>query len=159
MAARGVSATVDGTTTAARSRAWAVATLTDPVRFYPKSGPLPGVVGVRHQTGDWDTVGRSRRLLLSDGGSVVERLETVVPDELFVYKLTQFRRLLGRLVDHGRAEWRFSTEGTGSRIRWTYTFFPRRGSHVAVTLIVRLLWRRYMERVLADILTEAGRSD
>jgi len=132
-------------------RAWEVSGPLDPTTFYPKFGPLPAVVGVRDQSGSWDTVGRSRTLLLSDGSSVVETITDADSPTYFAYELSDFTKLFGRLVAGARAEWRFERIDTGTSIRWTYTFRAKPGRGWIVALIVRLFWDRYMSRVLPPI--------
>lgn len=131
--------------------AWEISGPLDPTAFYPKFGPLPAVVGVRDQTGSWDTVGRSRTLLLSDGSSVVETITDADSPTYFAYELSRFTKLFGRLVAGARAEWRFERMDSGTSIRWTYTFRAKPGRGWIVALIVRLFWERYMTRVLPPI--------
>jgi len=138
---------------------WDVATLTNPTWFYPKFGPLPGVVDVHGQSGDWNTVGNTRTLLLSNGGSVIETLTEVAPPGFFAYDLSEFRGLFGALVAGARAEWSFSERDGGTGIRWSYSFTARPGAGLAVSFIVRHYWARYMARVLAVIVREAERQE
>jgi len=151
------SATVTGVTRAPLVRAWEIATPLTPLGYYPKSGLLPGVVEVRNQTGPWDAIGRSRQLMLSDGGHVIEHIVRVERPDLFVYELTDFQKLFGKLVAGARAEWEFTAVAEGTEIRWTYSFhsLPRGG--FAVWLIVKLLWSPYMKRVLPGIIHEIDR--
>ncbi|CAN5309647.1 hypothetical protein BH09ACT5_BH09ACT5_00500 [soil metagenome] len=129
----------------------------DPTAFYPKSGPLPAVVEVRGQSGSWDTVGRTRMLMLSDGGHVVETITDTDSPTYFAYELSDFQKLFGALVKGARAEWRFDREAQGTSIRWTYTFFARPGRGWLIAIIVRLLWAPYMRRVLPPIAREVTR--
>ncbi len=122
----------------------------DPARFYPRWGVLPAVVEVRHQTGPWDAAGRTRTLVLSDGGTLVETLVSA-EEPLFAYELSAFTGLFGRLVAGGRSEWRVVREGAGSSIAWTYAFTPLPGRGAIVAAIVRLAWGPYMRRVLPRI--------
>lgn len=129
----------------------------DPTRFYPKSGLLPAVVEVRNQTGSWDTVGRTRQLMLSDGGHVIETITDAASPTYFAYELSDFQKLFGVLVTGARAEWRFERVEGGTVIRWTYTFFGKPGRGWIVGLIVKLLWSDYMKKVLPPIATEVDR--
>ena len=70
----------------------------DPAQFYPKSGPLPAVVEVRDQTGPWDVVGHNRRLMLSDGGHVIETITDTDSPTYFAYELSDFQKLFGALI-------------------------------------------------------------
>ena len=153
------SATVELIAEAPPRVAWDVATLTNPTWFYPKFGPLPAVVDVQGQPGDWDEVGKTRTLVLSDGGSVIETLTDVSPLEFFGYNLSEFQGLFGKLVAGARAEWDFWEQDGGTGIRWSYSFKARPGAGLAVSLIVRLFWARYMARVLPVIVREAERQD
>ncbi|WBU39087.1 SRPBCC family protein [Homoserinibacter sp. YIM 151385] len=136
--------------------AFRIVTAADPASWYPRFGPLPAVVGVVDRAGAFDAEGDHRRLLLSDGGSVVETLRLVDEPRRFAYDLSHFQKLFGRLVEGARAEWVFAPEGAGTRVRWTYEFHPRRGARLLVRLVVRLWWARYMRRVLPPIAREAG---
>jgi hypothetical protein len=151
------SATVEGVAIASIDRAWDISTPIDPVGVYPKFGPLPAVIAVRHQTGAWDAAGQTRQLMLSDGGSVIEHLRRVERPQTFGYELTEFQKLFGRLVSRANAEWEYSSETGGTRIRWTYTFHPLPGAGVIVGAIMRMFWAPYMRRVLPSIIAEIER--
>jgi hypothetical protein len=148
------SATVQGVAKAPLERAWDLGTPMTPVGFYPKSGPLPGVLEVRDQTGPWDAAGQTRQLMLSDGGYVIEHLVHVDRPETFVYELSDFQKLFGKLVSGARAEWEYTAVPGGTNIRWTYTFHPYPRASLVVGVIVRLLWGPYMKRVLPGIIRE-----
>jgi hypothetical protein len=146
-----------GHTSASLERAFAIGTPMTPVGYYPKFGPLPAVLEVRGQTGPWDAVGQRRRLMLSDGGSVTETLVRVEAPHRFVYELSNFEKLFGRLVSGARAEWEYAADGAGTRIDWRYTFFARPGAGLVLRAIVGLFWAPYMHRVLPGILAEIDR--
>lgn len=126
-------------------------TLVDPTTVYPRFGPLPAVTAVHEQTGVWDTVGFTRRLALSDGGSVRERIVVADDPGHFAYELTDFQKLFGELVRGARADWRLTAVDGGTRIDWTYEFHPLPGRGWLVSLIQRLFWAPYMQRVLPAI--------
>jgi hypothetical protein len=117
--------------------------------FRGYAGVLPAVVGVRDQSGLWDTAGATRVVLLGDGSEAPERLTAVTPHSGFAYVVGPFTGVLGRVVDHAVGEWRFADDGAGgTRIAWTYTFVPRPGRTALVRLIAPV-WRRYAARALA----------
>lgn len=157
MTLRGAGATVSALAPAPPAETFRIMTPVDPSRFYPRYRVIPATVAVRDQTGAWDGEGQSRRLILSDGGSVVETLRSVQPPHRFVYELTDFRKVFGVLVDHARAEWVFAEEQGRTRVRWTYTFFAKPGRGGVVAAIVRLFWGPYMRRVLPGIVAEVAR--
>jgi len=136
--------------------AWQFQAGLDPAGYYPSYGPLPAVVGVRDQSGDWRTPGHERTLELSDGGFVIERLTDASSPTFFAYDLRDFQKLFGGLVSGARAEWSFERIAEGTSIRWTYAFHPRPGRRWIVALIVRVAWAPYMKRVLARIAAETA---
>ena len=150
-------AKAEGFAPAKPDRTFAIMTPSDPTRFYPKFGPIPAIVKVDDQTGDWDAVGQSRKLTLSDGGTLVERLKVVDAPRRFAYQLTDFTGFFGTLVAFAEAEWDFDANVEGTRIRWTYTYHaqPKRGW--IVRLVVVLFWGRYMKRVLPGLIDEVRR--
>ncbi|MGX5680010.1 SRPBCC family protein [Schumannella luteola] len=151
------SATATALAAAMPDATWSFVSAHDPAQYYPSFGPLPAVIAVSDQTGPWTVVGQSRMLHLSDGGTVVETITDADSPTYFAYNLSAFRKLFGRLVSGARAEWRLEREGDGTRIRWIYTFHPKRGARPLVALIVQLWWSRYMRRVLPRIAADAGR--
>lgn len=153
----GSSASASGIAATTPKRAWEVSGPVDPTKFYPKFGPLPAVVGVRDQSGSWDTVGHTRKLMLSDGGHVIETITDADSPTFFAYELSDFQKLFGMLVKGARAEWRFERVETGTRISWTYTFFAKPGRGWMVALIIRLFWAPYMTKVLPPIVREVER--
>ncbi|MCY7413252.1 MAG: SRPBCC family protein [Salinibacterium sp.] len=157
MLGRSASYTVDAHVAVAQQRAFEITGPIDPTRWYPKHGPLPAVVAVENQTGSWDAPGRTRTLLLSDGGHVVETITDAASPEYFAYELKDFQKLFGRLVSGARAEWRFERDAGGTSIRWTYTFFALPGRIGIVAAIVKLFWAPYMRRVLPPIAREVER--
>lgn len=150
-------ATTDAVVQSTPKQAWEFSGPVDPTTFYPKYGPLPAVVAVRDQTGTWDTVGRTRTLMLSDGGHVIETITDADSPTYFAYELSDFQKLFGMLVSGARAEWRFERVEAGTRIRWTYTFFGKPGRAWIVKLIVKLFWAPYMHKVLPPIAREVER--
>lgn len=155
--AKSPSATVDGVAQTTPKEAWEISGPIDPTKFYPKFGPLPAVVAVEDQSGTWDTVGHTRKLMLSDGGHVIETIKSADSPTYFAYELTDFQKLFGSLVSGARADWRFERVEAGTRISWTYTFHGLPGRGWIVTLIVRLFWAPYMRRVLPPIVREVER--
>ncbi len=158
MSGRSVTAVTELLATASLDRTWDVATMHTPVGLYPKAGLLPAVVEVRDQTGDWDAVGQTRQLMLSDGGSVIEHTTNVDRLEFFAYNLTDFQKVFGVMVESARAEWTFTPAPNGTLIRWRYTFHSKSGYGLPLAAIIKFLWGPYMERVLPGIVLEVERS-
>ena len=153
----GKGATADGVAAVPLATAYECASDVDPTRQYPKYGPLPAVIEVVDQTGSWDTVGRTRMLRLSDGGSVIERITDAVHPTFFAYELSDFQKLFGRLVEGARAEWTFTEVSGGTGIHWSYVFHPKPRAGWIVGAIVTLFWAPYMRRVLPGIIEAVER--
>src|ERR1700735_1790644 len=64
-------------------------------------GPIGPVKEVRDQSGDWDTAGQTRTVILTPSGSFPEELPGLAPPHSFGYALTGITGPLGLLV--GRA--------------------------------------------------------
>lgn len=143
---------------ASLERTWEVATMQTPVGLYPKAGLLPAVVEVRDQTGEWDGVGQTRTLMLSDGGSVIEHTTNVDRPDFFAYNLSDFQKIFGVMVESARAEWTFTAAPNGTLIRWRYTFHSKPGYGLPLAAIIKFIWGPYMARVLPGIVSEAQRS-
>lgn len=150
-------AKVEGFAPAKPDRTFAIMTPSDPTRFYPRFGPIPAIVRVEDQTGAWDAVGQSRKLIFSDGGTVIERLKVVDPPRRFAYQLTDFTGFFSTLVAFADAEWDFDASVEGTRIRWTYTYHaqPQRGW--IVRALVAVVFSRYMKKVLPLLTDEVRR--
>jgi hypothetical protein len=122
-------------------------------------GPVPAVVGTADLTGPWDTPGSERTVLLGDGSSAKETLLDWERPAYFRYRVDRFSGPVGRLVDHAIGEWWFSSDGTGSGFRWTYTFIGRGpASRAVLSVVARTAWARYMEQC-ADLSVMRALSD
>lgn len=110
---------------------------------------IPGVAGVRDQTGPWDAPGQSRTVLLSDGSETPERLTAVDRPRAFAYRVGPFPRPLGMLASSADGDWSFTpAPGGGSEIRWTYRFAAGRGRRTLVRALIAPMWRGYAQRGL-----------
>ncbi len=126
-------------------------TKVDQTKTYPRYGPLPAVVGKHDQAGDWDAVGDSHRLTLSDGGHVIETIVLADAPHHLAYELTDFQKLFGKLVRNARTDWRFAAAPGGTSVDWQYEFHALPGRGWLVGLIQGLFWAPYMRKVLPGI--------
>jgi hypothetical protein len=128
--------------------------LTEPLPrlFSRRYGPIPPIREVRDQTGDvWGTVGQSRRIMLSDGGSMSERLTTVERPTVFGYHITELTGPFKALISSLDGEWTFQQAGTGTRITWTWTLYPASSvARYALPVFARL-WRGYARQALEEV--------
>jgi len=120
--------------------------------FCRRYGPFAPIREVRDQTGDvWGTVGQSRRIVLTDGGAVTERLTVVDRPTAFGYEISEIKGPLKALVSTVAGEWRFEAAGTGTRITWTWVLEPASSvGRYALPLLARL-WRGYARQALEEV--------
>lgn len=160
MTPRPVSVTVHAVASSPQQQTFAAVVPIDLTLIFKRLGPLPAVIGTRDQSGSWDRVGRTRRVILSDGTSASEQITAYEPPSYFEYEVGGFTNVLRRLVSGARGYWRFTPASDGGTyIAWTYSFRPLRFRAAAVRVLVATLWRLYMRRALAATVREVERED
>jgi hypothetical protein len=116
---------------------------------------LPAVIGVQAQTGDWDAIGQTRTVHLSDGSSAKELLSQYQEPDYFAYVVSDFSGILGFLITSAVGEWWFesySSSHNSTLIRWNYTFIPKSLLAVPILWIVnKFLWAGYMRSVISQV--------
>ena len=115
--------------------------------FSRRYGPLPPVTKTT-QEGDWGTVGQSRTVHTSDGGSMREQLLTVDAPTSFSYELTEVKgpmKLIAKTID---GSWTFAAVGSGTRITWAWTIHPASAASRLLFPVLGRLWRGYARRAL-----------
>ncbi|OBH37300.1 hypothetical protein A5692_00815 [Mycobacterium sp. E342] len=113
-------------------------------------GPIPPIREVRDQTGDWDTAGRSRTIMLV-GGSAREDLTSVDAPRSFGYRLTGIHGPMALLVGSVTGEWTFTPAGDGTEITWRWTIYPKSPLSAPGLPLFGMLWKRYARRALGDL--------
>jgi hypothetical protein len=121
-------------------------------------GLLPAVIRTAAQTGNWDTIGQTRIVHLSDGSYAQERLTQYHHPRYFAYVVSDFSGALGFLVASATGEWWFESDDASvdrTLIRWNYTFMPRSWFAVPLLWIVnKFLWAGYMQSVMSNVKTQ-----
>lgn len=121
-------------------------------------GILPRVVSTSESVGPWDEPGSFRTVHLSNRTSAREELTEYKPFDYFAYRTSDFTSVLKYVVRQGRGQWRFTPDGLGTRIVWTYTFTA---SHwfmkTVLEIFVSLLWRGYMRGALRQVKAQTER--
>jgi hypothetical protein len=124
-------------------------------------GLLPAVIGTEEQTGNWDTIGQTRSVYLSDGSSAKELLTQYQKPDYFSYVVSDFTGILGLLITSAVGEWWFETGNLSANstvIRWSYTFIPK--SLIAIPilwLLNKFLWAGYMRSAISNIQSQLDR--
>src|SRR5262245_35546230 len=102
-------------------------------------GPLPGVSGAEMLDGAEPKPGARRRILLSDGSSVLEELLAFERPLRHCYRWVEPPRgALALLVRQGQGDWRFAPSARGTRIAWSYRF--ELTSALAAPLALPIVW-------------------
>jgi Polyketide cyclase / dehydrase and lipid transport len=114
-----------------------------PTIFRRWYGPIAPVKRVAGQIGEWGTVGQTRTVSQVGGGSMHEELTRVDPPHVFGYRLTNVTGPLAPLVDHIDGEWLFDPVGTGTRVTWRWTVYPKSSVAARAMPVFERLWRGY----------------
>lgn len=115
-------------------------------------GPVPAIKKIT-PLGDQSTgVGSTYRIENSDGSTHTEVITAFDPPKRFCLTIGSFTSSFRFLVHHMEEAWDCFPEGTGTKIRRTFRFFP---ASVIMAPVVRLigetLWRLAMKRNHAEI--------
>lgn len=122
-----------------------------PVLFRRWHGPIPPIKEVRDQVGEWGTIGQTRTVILTGGGSMREELVVVDPPRSFGYRLSEVHGAMGPLVEHVEGEWSFRPAGTGTEVTWRWTIHPRSGLMRPAVVGIGHLWHGYARKALAEL--------
>jgi hypothetical protein len=114
-------------------------------------GPIPPIKEVRDQDGEWATVGQTRTVRLTGGGSMREELTGVDPPRSFDYRLTDITGPLAPLVRLVEGRWEFSPTAAGTTVTWRWVIHPRSVLAVPVMPVLGRLWQGYARRSLAQL--------
>jgi hypothetical protein len=116
--------------------------------FDQRFGPLPPISGVEGQDGAWGTVGQTRTIKLSDGGTMREELTTVDAPGEFGYRITDITGAMRPLVASVEGRWAFDAVGTGVRITWEWTVHPASSVAELAMPLFGWLWKGYARQVM-----------
>jgi carbon monoxide dehydrogenase subunit G len=115
-------------------------------------GPIPPVVAARIDGGGAIGAGRLRLIETSDGATLREPITVFERPSRVEYSLQGIPAPFSFLVREGHAQWHCRKVEGGTRVEWEYAFdvtgvlswplaFP----------LIRVTWRRMMERVLSRL--------
>jgi hypothetical protein len=125
-----------------------------PTIFSHWYGPIGPIKEVRDQTGDWDTAGQTRVVMLTPSGSFHEELTSLDPPHSFGYALTGVTGPLGLLVGRADGEWRFTASGgaaSGTEVTWRWNIHARSALTAPLLPVLGLLWKGYARRSLETL--------
>jgi hypothetical protein len=100
---------------------------------------------------DWGTVGQSRLIRLTGGGSMRERLTLVDRPRAYGYRLDEVTGPMKPIADHIDGLWSFAPAGTGTRITWQWTTHPRSAVTASALPLLAKMWTGYARQALERI--------
>lgn len=114
-------------------------------------GPLPAVTGITDQVGNWDAVGQTRSVTLSDGSSAREGITGYKNPQYFSYTVSGFTGVFRFLTTSANGEWWFEpVSESRTHIKWRYAYHSRNVAAIPLLwFIVNVLWRGYMKKALS----------
>ena len=114
-------------------------------------GPIPPIKEVRDQTGEWDTPGQTRLVVLTGGGSMHEELTSLDPPDSFGYALTGITGPLGLLVGHADGKWIFTASGPATTVTWRWNIHARSPFTAPLLPVLGTLWKGYARQSLKTL--------
>ena len=122
-----------------------------PTLFARRYAAIPAIKDVRGQEGEWGPVGKTRTIVLSDGGSMQERQTSYQRPEQFGYRTEQFTGALSPIAAHIDGRWTFEPIGTGTRVTWSWLIEPKgRLGRLALPVFARM-WPGYARQALETL--------
>lgn len=111
--------------------------------FTDRAGLIPSIRECTGQVGGWDSVGKTRTVVLADGSTNLETLVGYDPPGSYDYQLTDFTGPMKMLVARVEGRFTFVPEGDGTRVTWSWKVHPTNPVARAVLPVVGFFWRRY----------------
>ena len=122
-----------------------------PTLFRRWYGPIPPIKGVREQSGDWQSAGESRTILLTGGGTMRETLTSVDPPRSFDYTITGITGPMAPLIDRVEGAWIFTPQGTGTNVTWRWTMHRKSALTAPALAVFARLWKGYARQSLESL--------
>lgn len=132
----------------------AALTLPLPLLYRRRYGPMPPIVEVRDQAGDWTTPGETRVFVTADGGSMREEMLSIERPRRFTNRLTVLGGPFTHLVAEVVETWSFRDVGTGTEATWEWNLFAKSAGAGLVVPVIGRLWLGYARNVLAQLTEE-----
>lgn len=129
----------------------AAASLENLPRTFGPVAPIPGVARAEVEGGGELGPGKVRLVHLTDGTTSREEILALQAPSVHRYRLHGLGAPFSWIVREGEADWRFSADGPGTRLAWTYTFHLTTPLMWPVAWVVLKLFHRAMEGNVAGI--------
>lgn len=122
-----------------------------PTLFHRWYGPIPPIIEVRDQTGQWGAVGQTRTIALAGGGTMRETLTALDPPRSFSYSITDLTGPMAPLVGHIEGEWIFAPHRASTEVTWRWTLHRRSALTAPGLRVFAWVWRGYAGRALESL--------
>lgn len=109
---------------------------------------LPPITEVRDQPESWGSVGQTRMIVTSDGGSLREEITLVEEPTHVEYRITEIRGPMKPLVKQIDGVWRFSPAGDGTHVTWSWTIHPTSIVMKPTVALIGRFWNGYAAKAL-----------
>jgi hypothetical protein len=119
--------------------------------FTGYGGVIPGIREARLEGDGVMRAGALRRVQLSDGSVIKERILRFEPPLVHAYDMAEMNTLQKLLCTNMESTWRFSPAEGGTRIDWHYRIDPRGLLVRPLCVVVAKLFERAMQRCLNHI--------
>lgn len=111
--------------------------------FTERAGAIPPIKECTGQDGRWDTVGKTRTVVLADGSSNLETLVEYSRPGNYRYRLSDVTGPMKALVAGVDGQFSFVPEGGGTRVTWSWSIRPTNAVARLALPVVGVFWRRY----------------
>jgi hypothetical protein len=116
--------------------------------FPHRAGLIPPIKECTGQEGGWDTVGKTRTVVLADGTSNVETLvEYDRAGGSYRYRLSDFVGPMKALVAGVDGRFTFVPEGSGTRVTWSWSIRPTNAVARLLLPVVGMSWKQYAAKM------------
>jgi len=127
-------------------------------RYFTGFAPLiPGIRAARLLDATAPAEGVRRRVELSDGTSIVERITAFEAPSVHAYDMAEMNPLQRLICTNMVSRWTFSDAGAGTRVVWDYRIEPRTALHTPLAWVVGRLFERAMQRCLNNLARDLHR--
>jgi hypothetical protein len=114
-------------------------------------GSIPSITTTRGQTGDWNTVGQVREVVLANGGSLRQTLTILDPPNSLGFRLSDLHGPFAPLIDHVDALWTFEASGKGTQVTWQCTVHPNSALATPLMPPISQVWSVHAKHALDNL--------
>lgn len=112
---------------------------------------IPAIREVRDAPPRWEAAGQTRRIVLADGGTMLETLTRVDRPRSFGYTLTELTGAFSPLVASIDGVWSVDPVGTGARVTWLWDVHAKDGLGDLAMPVFGKMWQGYARQALAEL--------